>query len=92
MLNAVMVEAGKDFANANDQELVANMFMEGRFGIALDYHAKLFQSMHLTLDKPLPRCKPIEDIQVVGQGQLYNKRTDTYPAVFHFNGGKFSPC
>lgn len=60
MLHAVQVEAGKDFANANDQELVANMFIEGRFGIALDYHAQLFQSMHLTLDKPLPRCKPIE--------------------------------
>eukprot|EP00603_Paraphysomonas_imperforata_P007361 CAMPEP_0114413500 /NCGR_PEP_ID=MMETSP0103-20121206/889_1 /TAXON_ID=37642 ORGANISM="Paraphysomonas imperforata, Strain PA2" /NCGR_SAMPLE_ID=MMETSP0103 /ASSEMBLY_ACC=CAM_ASM_000201 /LENGTH=370 /DNA_ID=CAMNT_0001581581 /DNA_START=195 /DNA_END=1308 /DNA_ORIENTATION=+ len=87
MLHAVQVEAGKNFANANDQELVADMFMEGRFGIALDYHARLFQSMHLTLDKPLPRCKPIDDIQVVGQGRLYNKRTDTYPAVFHFNGG-----
>lgn len=89
MLQAVKEEAGGGFKKANDQELVADMFMEGRFGISLDYHARLFQSMHLTLDKPLPRCKPIDDIHVVGKGQLHNKRTETYPAVFHFNGGLF---
>ena len=88
MLHAVQLEAGKDFVNANDQELVANMFIEGRFGISLDYNAKLFQSMHLTLDRPLPYCKPIDDIEVVGRGQLHNKLTDTFPAVFHFNGGE----
>ena len=86
MLEAVEKEAGKNFAKANDQELVANMFMEGRYGIVLDYYAKLFQSMHLTLDKPLPRCYPYKDIEVVG-GRIHNKRTDSYPAVLHFNGG-----
>lgn len=87
MLAAVMEEAGKDFANANDQKLVADMFMQGRFGIQLDYHARLFQSMHMTYDKPLAFCDPIKDIEVIGDGRFHNKRTDSLPSVFHFNGG-----
>jgi len=87
MLAAVIKEAGKDFANANDQKLVADMFMEKRYGLRLDYHARLFQSMHMTFDKPLPYCNPAEDIEVVGDGRFHNKRTHSSPSVFHFNGG-----
>lgn len=87
MLQAVIKEAGNDFANANDQKLVADMFIEKRFNIKLDYYANLFQSMHMTFDRPLPYCHPYEDIEVVQDGRFYNKRTKTYPSVFHFNGG-----
>lgn len=87
MLAAVIEEAGKDFANANDQKLVADMFMQGRFGIKLDYYARLFQSMHMTHDRPLPFCDPMTDIEVVADGRFHNKRTDSLPSVFHFNGG-----
>ena len=87
MLAAVVEEAGKDFANANDQKLVADMFIQRRFGIKLDYHARLFQSMHMTHDKPLPFCDPYLDIEVVEDGRFHNKRTDSMPSVFHFNGG-----
>jgi hypothetical protein len=86
MLQAVVEEAGNDFTNANDQKLVADMFMAHRYEIQLDYHAKLFQSMHMTFDRPLAYCNPKEDIEVV-QGRFYNKRTKSYPSVFHFNGG-----
>jgi hypothetical protein len=86
MLQAVVEEAGNDFTNANDQKLVADMFIAHRYDIQLDYHAKLFQSMHMTFDRPLAYCNPKEDIQVV-QGRFYNKRTKSYPSVFHFNGG-----
>lgn len=86
MLKAVILEAGNDFTNANDQKLVADMFISSRYNIQLDYYAKLFQSMHMTFDRPLAYCNPYEDIQVIN-GQFYNKRTKSYPSVFHFNGG-----
>jgi hypothetical protein len=94
MLEEVIREAGNDFANANDQKLVADMFISGRFGIALDYYNAIFQSMHMTLDPPLPRCNPAEDMQAEQQPQQagggtrwYNKRTKGTPALLHFNGG-----
>jgi hypothetical protein len=86
MLAAVIDEAGRDFANANDQKLVADMFIQGRFGIKLDYYSHLFQSMHMTHDAPLPFCDPMLDI-VVENGSFHNKRTNSHPSVFHFNGG-----
>ena len=87
MLLAVMHEAGKDFANANDQKLVADFYMAGRFGIKLDFYNKLFQSMHMTLDPPLPYCNPADDVTVTPEGTFYNKRTKSLPGVLHFNGG-----
>jgi len=58
MLRQVMIGAGKDFDNANDQKLCADMYMEGKFGIQLDFYSRIFQSVHMTLDPPLPRCNP----------------------------------
>ncbi len=86
MLRAVIDSAGGNFLNANDQKLVADFFIEGRFGIQLDYHTKIFQSMHMTLDKPLPYCNPGQDV-VLREGRFYNKRTNSEPAILHFNGG-----
>lgn len=86
MLSAVIQEAGKNFANANDQKLVADMYIQGRFNIKLDFYSKIFQSMHMTLSKPLPVCNPTKDVQVVN-GHFYNKLTNTFPSVLHFNGG-----
>jgi hypothetical protein len=100
MLQKIIKDAGNDFTNANDQKLVADMFIAQRHSnplsssssltssppIELDYHAKLFQSMHMTFDAPLPRCNPSEDLEL-RQGRYFNKRTKTFPSVFHFNGG-----
>lgn len=87
MLKEVIKEAGADFANANDQKLVADFYIAGRFGIVLDFYNKIFQSMHMTLDPPLPHCDPTQDVQVTGDGRFYNKLTKSRPAIFHFNGG-----
>lgn len=88
MLEEVIREAGLDFANANDQKLVADMFISGRFCISLDYYNSIFQSMHLTLDPPLPRCNPMEDLVLQPDGAGWvNKRTHGTPALIHFNGG-----
>lgn len=87
MLAEVMKEAGNNFGNANDQKLVADMYIAGRHGIKLDFHNAIFQSMHMTLDPPLPRCNPIEDIVLTSDKRYHNERTDSYPAVIHFNGG-----
>lgn len=88
MLDEVMKEAGADFSNANDQKLIADLYIQGRFGIQLDFYNKLFQSMHLTLDPPLPYCNPNEDLVFPkNNSPWYNKRTKSTPAVFHFNGG-----
>lgn len=87
MLLEVMKEAGSDFANANDQKLVADFYIQGRFGIKLDFYNKIFQSMHMTLDRPLPHCDPTKDVTVNQEGVYYNKLTKSAPAIFHFNGG-----
>ena len=87
MLAEVMKKAGNNFKNANDQKLVADMFISNSMGITLDYHNLIFQSMHMTLTKPLPYCNPIEDIISTADGRFYNKRTSGTPAVIHFNGG-----
>ena len=87
MLQEIISEAGKDFANANDQKLVADMYMEGRNGIKLDFYNEIFQSMHMTLDPPLPYCNPISDVKLTNDKRWKNARTGSTPAVFHFNGG-----
>lgn len=86
MLAQVIVEAGKEFGNANDQKLVADMYMDGRHGIKLDFFNVLFQSMHMT-STPLPDCNPQFDVELTPDGTWFNKRTNAHPAVFHFNGG-----
>jgi len=87
MLQAVIKSAGGDFKNANDQKLVADFYIQGKYGIKLDFYNKLFQSMHMTLDPPLLHCNPVEDISLTNEGTYYNKRTQSNPVVFHFNGG-----
>eukprot|EP01041_Mallomonas_annulata_P005397 gene5397-10793_t len=87
MLSNVIKQAGTNFKNANDQKLVADMYIQNLFDIKLDFYCKLFQSMHMTLDPPLPHCNPSEDMTIINSGHWYNKRTKSQPAVFHFNGG-----
>ena len=90
LLHYIKISAGNNFKNANDQKLVADIFINksaSTFNIKLDYYATLFQSMHMTLDPPLPRCNPYEDMIVIENGIWHNKRTKSKPAVFHFNGG-----
>jgi len=86
MLGVVIQKAGNNFMNANDQKLIADMYLSQEFNIQLDFRCKLFQSMHMTLDPPLAYCDPVTDITVV-DGKFLNKRTNNFPAVFHFNGG-----
>jgi hypothetical protein len=90
MLKEIMIEAGKNFGNANDQKLVADMYIAGRFGIKLDFYNNLFQSMHMTLDGKLPRCNPREDIRISDNGKYKNYKnykTNSFPSIIHFNGG-----
>jgi glycosyltransferase involved in cell wall biosynthesis len=87
MLQDVIKKAGNNFQNANDQKLVADMYIAKQHGITLDFHNKIFQSMHMTLEKPLPYCNPSQDIIFDHQKRYYNKLTQSYPSVFHFNGG-----
>lgn len=87
MLSEVIRLAGNDFRNANDQKLVADMFISRRFNMSLDYHNSIFQSMHMTRDPPLPLCDPSEDVQLTPDGTWLNRRTRGRPALLHFNGG-----
>ena len=88
MLLKVIQEAGANFTGANDQELMANFYMAGRFGIKLDFSNKLFQSMHMTLEPPFSRCFPHEDVKLDEETRMfYNTRTGSFPSIFHFNGG-----
>ena len=41
----------------------------------------------MTLDPPLPRCNPVEDVVLTSAGRWRNKLTKAVPAVLHFNGG-----
>ena len=88
VLTALKNRSGEGFAKSetNDQELVADMFLEGGWGINLDYNSKIFMSMHSTHDPPLAVCEPMKDIRV-DSGKITNTRTGTSPAVLHFNGG-----
>jgi hypothetical protein len=86
MLQAVIGSAGGDFVNANDQKLVADFYIQGKYGLKLDFYNKVFQSMHMTLDAPLPYCNPMADM-VLKEGRFYNKLTRSMPSVLHFNGG-----
>ena len=86
MVHAIMKEAGNSFTNANDQKLAADMYIEGRFGIKLDFFNRIFQAMHYTLDDPLPYCYPRKDLEITPRGHWRNKATKSKPAVFHFNG------
>lgn len=88
MLLEVMKRAGTNFANANDQRLVADMFIARKFDIALDYHSTIFQSMHRTDPPDLPFCNPVGDLRFDSKaGRYRNTRTNSIPAIFHFNGG-----
>ncbi|GMH87784.1 hypothetical protein TrVE_jg2834 [Triparma verrucosa] len=70
----------------NDQEMVSDMYMDGRFGIQLDHHNKIFQAMHATHDRPLEECDPWPEMENV-DGVWENKVHSTSPSIFHFNGG-----
>ena len=87
MLNYVMIQAGANFANANDQKLMGDIYIEGKYDIKLDFYSKIFQSMHMTLDKPLPYCDPTKHIKLNKHNNFINTLTNTKPAIYHFNGG-----
>ena len=86
MLEQVIKEAGNDFKNANDQKLVADMYMSGEHGIKLDFYNKLFQSVHMT-SHPLTDCNPIQHLKLSSNKIWENKLTKSIPSVIHFNGG-----
>lgn len=98
MLLDIINKAGSDFANANDQKLVSDMFIHKQHGIELDYYSRVFQSMHMT-DRPLAHCAPGGDVTTPTQRAIafphnssvpisyYNAVTQSIPAVYHFNGG-----
>ena len=70
----------------NDQEMVSDMYMKGRFGINLDHTNAIFQAMHATHDRPLEECDPWPEM-VNNKGVWENKVYGTSPSIFHFNGG-----
>ena len=72
MLREIIKEAGSDFKNANDQKLVADMYINHKYGIKLDFYSEIFQSMHMTLDPPLSHCNPIDDIILINTGENIN--------------------
>jgi hypothetical protein len=87
MLLDVIKTAGSNFLQANDQKLVADMFISQKHPISLDYYAEIFQSMHSTDPPDLPNCHPFPDLRITKENKWHNQRTNTTPAVFHFNGG-----
>jgi hypothetical protein len=87
MLLDVINTAGTNFLLANDQKLVADMFIAQKHPISLDYYAEIFQSMHATDPPDLPSCHPFPDLRLTSENKWHNVRTNTTPAVFHFNGG-----
>jgi len=98
MLLDIINKAGSDFANANDQKLVSDMFIHKQHGIQLDYFSSIFQSMHMT-DRPLAHCAPGDDVTTPARRPIsfphnssmpisyYNAVTRSVPALYHFNGG-----
>ena len=90
MLEEIIKEAGTDFLNANDQKLVADMYLNHKYGIKLDFYNEIFQSMHMTLDPPLAHCNPMDDTELINindNKRYRNKLTDSLPSILHFNGG-----
>ena len=80
---------GAAFHKLNDQELAAELYFSGEFGpeLGLDHYARLFQCMHGVRDTTLvPDCDPWPDLKE-RDGTLTNTRTESVPAVYHFNGG-----
>jgi hypothetical protein len=89
MLKAVMQEAGTSFDNANDQKLMADLYIQHRSNIQLDFYSLIFQSMHATLDCIPACCNPRPNLNLVQQQQQqywFNHETHTQPLIFHFNG------
>ena len=63
--------------HADDQLYYTERFLSGKYNIALDSNCQLFQCLNGALD----------DVQSdEGRGMLFNRRTETWPAVIHANG------
>ena len=61
----------------DDQRYYTERFLSGDHGIRLDTGCRLFQCLNGALDD----VEPDE-----GRGQLFNRRTESWPAVIHANG------
>ncbi len=61
----------------NDQDNWMRQFLFGEVPMALDTNADLFQTLH---------GAPVTELEIDGP-RIRNTITNTYPAVFHFNGG-----
>jgi hypothetical protein len=86
LLKTIIERAGDNFMNANDQKLVADMFISQEYPIALDYYSEIFQSMHSTDPPDLPYCHPSQHIHLKNKSYR-NRLTNSFPSIFHFNGG-----
>jgi len=73
----------------NDQEMVSDMYIDGRFDIKLDHRNEIFQAMHATYKEPLEKCDPWPEMANV-DGVWENKEYGTSPSIFHFNGGNMA--
>ncbi len=71
-----IVEDGID-DRADDQRYYTERFLSGEYGIALDTGCRVFQCLNGALDD----VRPDE-----GRGMLFNRRTESWPAVIHANG------
>lgn len=70
----------------SDQGVFSDYFLEHpEYGIQLDYHSELFQSLFETSHMGY-KCYPQADL-AYSHGELYNTHTKTYPAVRV--GGRF---
>jgi hypothetical protein len=87
MLKDIEAKAGDNYAMANDQKLVADLYINHQYDVSIDYNAEIFQSMHMTLDPPLPYCDPKTHLKLNSNKIWENRITHTTPSVIHFNGG-----
>ncbi len=89
LLRDVLVEIDNNFTKANDQKLLADFFLyrNDRYNISLDYHTRIFQSMHRSNSSSNFNCYPFGDMMLTKEKEWMNTRTNTIPAILHFNGG-----
>ena len=74
-LSRILEESIDD--RADDQRYYTERFLSGSYGITLDSECRVFQCLNGALD----------DVQAdEGRGMLFNRRTESWPAVIHANG------
>ena len=73
-----------------DQWAYGDWFIKHQDCVSLDYHCRLFQTLHWNShSNRLPR---ITEIVQIKDGKLYNSETNTWPLICHGNGRFAEPA